>query len=127
MERFYALISSNEHTHYGFTFDEKLARKTADRIEKEDGVHIDIYEFMPYEEIKSHECTVTLETYGTYEPDGDIQREKWFDVPVDWLEKHLPEGYATLDEFLDDYIWDTALFIYEEALADGVVTNEREV
>jgi hypothetical protein len=38
---------------------------------------------------------------------------------------HLPEGYATLNEFMDEYIWDTSLIIYNEAVADGAIVNER--
>lgn len=71
--------------------------------------------------------TITLETYGTYEENGDIQREKWFDVPRAWLEVQVLDEYDTLEEFLNDYTWDNTEFLYERALEDGVVTNEREV
>ena len=51
MKTFYALIDTTNRTHYGYTFDEKIARVEADRIEKEDNdVHIDIYAFKSYEE-----------------------------------------------------------------------------
>lgn len=70
---------------------------------------------------------ITLETYGTYEENGDIQREKWFDVPRAWLEVQVLDEYDTLEEFLNDYTWDNTEFLYERALEDGVVTNEREV
>lgn len=70
---------------------------------------------------------ITLEIYGTYEENGDIQREKWFDVPRDWLEVQVLDEYDTLEEFLNDYTWDNTEFLYARALEDGVVTNEREV
>jgi hypothetical protein len=71
--------------------------------------------------------TITLETYGTYEENGDIQREKWFDVPRAWLEVQVLDEYDTLEEFLNDYTWDNTEFLYARALEDGVVTHEREV
>jgi hypothetical protein len=71
--------------------------------------------------------TITLETYGRYEEDGDIQYIKYFDVPRAWLEVQVLDEYDTLNEFLDNYIWESTEFLYEKALGDGVVTNEREV
>lgn len=51
MKIFYALIDANNGMHYGYTFDEKKARIEANKIENEQAdVHIDIYEFEPYEE-----------------------------------------------------------------------------
>ena len=70
---------------------------------------------------------ITLETYGTYEENGDIQREKWFDVPRAWLEVQVLDEWDTLEEFLDDYTWDNTEFLYARALEDGVVFNEKEV
>ena len=126
MERFYTLIDRNKHTHYGFVIDDDhLARKWADIIEaSEEGAKIDIYEFIPSEELGDRP-TVTLTTYGEYNKKRDIQYGKDFTVYADWLMDHLPEGYTTLSEFMDEYIWDTSLIIYNEAVADGAIVNER--
>ena len=126
MERFYTLIDRNKHTHYGFVIDDDhLAREWADIIEaSEEGAKIDIYEFIPSEELGDRP-TVTLTTYGEYNKKRDIQYGKDFTVYADWLMDHLPEGYTTLSEFIDEYIWDTSLIIYNEAVADGAIVNER--
>ena len=126
MERFYTLIDRNKHTHYGFVIDDDhLARKWADIIEaSEEGVKIDIYEFIPSEEL-GNKPTVTLTTYGEYDEGRDVQYGKDFTVYADWLMEHLPEGYTTLSDFMDEYIWDTSLAIYNEAVADGAIINER--
>ena len=126
MERFYTLIDRNKHTHYGFVIDDDhLARKWADIIEaSEEGAAIDIYEFIPSEEL-GDKPTVTLTTYGEYDEKRDIQYGKDFTVYADWLIEHLPECYATLSEFMDEYIWDISLIIYNEAVADGAIVNER--
>ena len=47
---FYALIDQENLTHYGYTFDEKKAREEANRLDKEHGCHIVIYEFGDYSE-----------------------------------------------------------------------------
>lgn len=126
MERFYTLIDRNKHTHYGFVIDDDhLARKWADIIEaSEEGAEIDIYEFIPSEEL-GDKPTVTLTTYGEYDKKRDVQYGKDFTVYADWLMDHLPEGYATLSEFMDEYIWDTSLIIYNKAVSDGVIVYER--
>lgn len=117
MERFYTLMDrNNKHVHYGFTFNEQLARKWADAIEATDNVKIDIYEFAPYEEINV-EPVVTLK---------DVQQGKSFGVYTWWLITHLPEGYTTFNEFMDNYIWDdSATLIYNKAVADGAIVYER--
>lgn len=126
MERLYTLIDRNKHTHYGFVIDDDhLARKWADIIEaSEEGAEIDIYEFIPSEEL-GDKPTVTLTTYGEYDKKRDVQYGKDFTVYADWLMDHLPEGYATLSEFMDEYIWDTSLIIYNKAVSDGVIVYER--
>ena len=124
MKTFYALIDSNTGRHYGFTFDEELAREHADVIYATEGVVVSIYEFTPFEEI-TDKPTVTLTTYGKYDEGRDIQYGKDFTVPADWLVEHLPECYETLSDFMDEYIWDISLIIYNEAVADGVVIGER--
>ena len=70
---------------------------------------------------------ITLETYGIYEENGDVQHVKYFDVPTHWLEVQVLDEWDTLEEFLDDYTWDNTEFLYARAMEDGVVMNEREV
>lgn len=125
MERyFYVLMDRNRSTHYGFTFDDMIARQWANVIEATDGVEIDIYEFGAYDEL-GDKPTVTLTTYGEYDEKRDVQYGKAFTVYAEWLTEHLPEGYTTLSEFMDEYIWDTSLTIYNEAVVDGAIINER--
>lgn len=126
METFYTLIDRNKHTHYGFVVDDDhLARKWADTIEaSEEGTSIDIYEFRPSDEL-GDKPTVMLTTYGKYDEKRDVQYGKDFTVYADWLIEHLPSCYATLREFMDEYIWDISLIIYNEAVAEGAIVNER--
>lgn len=55
MKTFYVLIDRASGLHFGWTFDEQLARAEADDIERRNGFQIDIYEFLASDEFKK-EC-----------------------------------------------------------------------
>lgn len=55
MKTFYALIDTVHGLHFGWTFDEQLAKAEAGDIERRNGFKIDIYEFYASDEFKK-EC-----------------------------------------------------------------------
>lgn len=70
---------------------------------------------------------MTISTYGTYIKETDTQLIRYFDVPEDWLRREVAKaGWSSLDVFLENYIWDSALSIYDKAKADGVIVYEYE-
>ena len=64
---------------------------------------------------------VQLVTYGPYIPEGDVQYERIFSVPRQWLENYIQEDWGTIEEFLGEYTWDTTLDTYAQAVQDGVL------
>lgn len=52
MKTFYVLIDRVSGLHFGWTFDEQLARMEARDIERRNGFKIDIYEFCSSDEFK---------------------------------------------------------------------------
>lgn len=44
-----------------------------------------------------------------------------YEVPIDWLE----ENVCNLEEFIEEYTSDESTGLYEQALLDGAVINER--
>ncbi len=44
-----------------------------------------------------------------------------YEVPMDWLK----ENVCSLEEFIEEYTSDESTGLYEQALLDGVVINER--
>ncbi|MFG6378284.1 MAG: hypothetical protein K1W19_08225 [Lachnospiraceae bacterium] len=46
-----------------------------------------------------------------------------YEVPIDWLE----ENVCNLEEFIEEYTSDESTGLYEQALLDGAVINERWV
>lgn len=71
---------------------------------------------------------VAISTYGKYDEENDDQSELFFEVPKNWLWKYIRQTeWKTLDNFLDNYIWDNAEPIYEQAKKDNVIIKEWEV
>lgn len=46
-----------------------------------------------------------------------------YEVPIEWLE----ENVCNLEEFIEEYTSDESTGLYEQALLDGVIMNERWV
>lgn len=44
-----------------------------------------------------------------------------YEVPIEWLE----ENVCNLEEFIEEYTSDESTGLYEQALLDGVIMNER--
>ena len=52
----------------------------------------------------------------------------WFDVQKEWAENWCKEnGYGSLEEFDNEYIWDNSWDMYCSAKEDNVVIDVREV
>lgn len=52
----------------------------------------------------------------------------WFDVPKEWAENWCKKnGYSSLDEFDEEYIWDDSWDMYCSAKKDNVIISTREV
>lgn len=52
----------------------------------------------------------------------------WFDVPKEWAENWCKKnGYNSLEEFDEEYIWDNSWNMYCSAKEDNVVIGTREV
>ena len=52
MKTFYVLIDRVNGLHFGWTFDEQLARAEADNLSAINGIQIEIYEFQPHDEFQ---------------------------------------------------------------------------
>ena len=52
----------------------------------------------------------------------------WFDVPTEWAENWCKKnGYNSIKEFDEEYIWDDSWNMYCSAKEDNVVIDTREV
>ncbi len=64
------------------------------------------------------------ETY-TENPDYDDQLTV-FEVPLEWAEQWVvSNGFKSMRDFFDNYIWDDTYQMYGEALAQKTVISER--
>lgn len=57
--------------------------------------------------------------------DNDPGKEwKYFKVPYQWAEKVIKEDFEmTIEDFLNEYIWDDSEQIYFQAENEGVLLN----
>lgn len=73
---------------------------------------------------------VELETF----PDEDKYHRKWFAVPKDWLIDLLERmdqlnerKGVNLENFLDNYIWEETMVIYEQAESEKKILREENL
>lgn len=76
------------------------------------------------------ESLLTLDTYGEYDEQNDIQYIITFTVPKSWaeikLQNDLNERGISLDEFMNYYTWDDVIDLYRDAEDEGVIL-EKEI
>ena len=68
----------------------------------------------------------TIEYRNTYTDESYEEKDVvfWFDVPEEWAEKWCKDnGYSSLEEFNDRYVWDDSWNMYCSAREDNVVIN----
>lgn len=71
--------------------------------------------------------SVCLETYGSYEKDGNVQHILCFKVPKNWLWNYAKEnGWESVNDLVHNYIWDDTMDIYAKAIDDKVIIETWE-
>lgn len=72
---------------------------------------------------------VTLDTYGDYDEENDIQYIVTFTIPVEWAKKklkdYLIDQKITFKEFVNTYIFDEVEDLYKLALDEGVILESE--
>lgn len=60
---------------------------------------------------------------GIWNEETEVYKYLKYEVPIEWLE----ENVCNLEEFIEEYTSDESTGLYEQALLDGVIMNERWV
>lgn len=83
--------------------------------------------------------TIRIETYGEYHAENDEQDVLLFKVPKGWLSKYLQEHWYTdeqfkkygeiamINEWLNHYIWDDSIAVFNQAETDGVIISKENM
>lgn len=58
---------------------------------------------------------------GIWNEETEVYKYLKYEVPIEWLEKNVVD----LEEFIDEYTSDETTGLYEQALLDNVVLNEK--
>lgn len=58
---------------------------------------------------------------GIWNEEAEVYKYLKYEVPIEWLEKNVVD----LEEFIDEYTSDETTGLYEQALLDNVVLNEK--
>lgn len=70
---------------------------------------------------------VAITTYGAYNEEVDRNNEIEFVLPKEILDKLVKEeGWNDVEEFLNEYIYDNSLPIYERAKELNAIIKEQE-